>query len=126
MILAFESACESQAVITIKFLNLLRRDASSVLDLDQTGLSVLHADIKQPLMTGQICLMTQVEDADGLAHTLEHLIFMGSKKYPYKVGQANDKSITLFFFTLLVSFSFMYAFSPSMLVPSSRPSIIEY
>ena len=96
MILAFESACESQAMITIKFLNLLRRDACSVLDLYQLGLSVLHADIKQPLMTGQICLMTQVEDADGLAHTLEHLIFMGSKKYPYKVGQANDKSITLF------------------------------
>ena len=28
---------------------------------------------------------TEAHDHDGLPHTLEHLIFMGSEKYPYKV-----------------------------------------
>lgn len=30
------------------------------------------------------CLVTETHDNDGLPHTLEHLTFMGSKKYPYK------------------------------------------
>lgn len=30
---------------------------------------------------------TEAHDHDGLPHTLEHLIFMGSEKYPYKVRQ---------------------------------------
>ncbi|VDN88553.1 unnamed protein product, partial [Brugia pahangi] len=30
------------------------------------------------------CLVTEALDNNGLPHTLEHLIFMGSKKYPYK------------------------------------------
>lgn len=30
------------------------------------------------------CLVTETLDNDGLPHTLEHLTFMGSKKYPYK------------------------------------------
>ena len=28
---------------------------------------------------------TEAQDDDGLPHTLEHIIFMGSEKYPYKV-----------------------------------------
>ena len=28
---------------------------------------------------------TEAHDHDGLPHTLEHLIFMGSEAYPYKV-----------------------------------------
>ena len=28
---------------------------------------------------------TEAHDHDGLPHTLEHLIFMGSEKYSYKV-----------------------------------------
>ncbi len=28
---------------------------------------------------------TEAFDDDGLPHTLEHIIFMGSEKYPYKV-----------------------------------------
>ena len=28
---------------------------------------------------------TEAHDHDGLPHTLEHLVFMGSEKYPYKV-----------------------------------------
>lgn len=27
---------------------------------------------------------TRAEDDDGLPHTLEHLIFLGSEEYPYK------------------------------------------
>ena len=30
---------------------------------------------------------TEAHDDDGLPHTLEHIVFMGSEKYPYKVGQ---------------------------------------
>lgn len=30
------------------------------------------------------CSVTETLDNDGLPHTLEHLTFMGSKKYPYK------------------------------------------
>ena len=30
---------------------------------------------------------TEAHDDDGLPHTLEHLVFMGSEKYPYKVRQ---------------------------------------
>lgn len=29
---------------------------------------------------------TEAHDHDGLPHTLEHLIFMGSEQYPYKVS----------------------------------------
>lgn len=28
---------------------------------------------------------TEAHDHDGLPHTLEHLVFMGSEEYPYKV-----------------------------------------
>ena len=30
-------------------------------------------------------LATEAHDDDGLPHTLEHLVFMGSEDYPYKV-----------------------------------------
>ena len=30
-------------------------------------------------------LATEAHDDDGLPHTLEHLVFMGSEEYPYKV-----------------------------------------
>lgn len=29
---------------------------------------------------------TEAHDDDGLPHTLEHLVFLGSEDYPYKVG----------------------------------------
>ena len=35
-------------------------------------------------MNGYFCLATEAHDDDGLPHTLEHLIFLGSKKFPYK------------------------------------------
>lgn len=30
-------------------------------------------------------IATEAHDDDGLPHTLEHLVFMGSENYPYKV-----------------------------------------
>ena len=30
-------------------------------------------------------IATEAHDDDGLPHTLEHLVFMGSEEYPYKV-----------------------------------------
>lgn len=37
-----------------------------------------------PLVNGYFALATEAHDDDGLPHTLEHLIFLGSEKYPYK------------------------------------------
>ena len=31
---------------------------------------------------------TEAHDDDGLPHTLEHLVFMGSELYPYKVNES--------------------------------------
>ncbi|KAH3800865.1 hypothetical protein DPMN_154508 [Dreissena polymorpha] len=33
-----------------------------------------------------IIAATEAHDDDGLPHTLEHLVFMGSEDYPYKVS----------------------------------------
>jgi len=35
-------------------------------------------------VNGYFCLATEAHDNDGLPHTLEHLIFLGSEEYPYK------------------------------------------
>ena len=37
---------------------------------------------------------TEAHDHDGLPHTLEHLVFMGSEKYPYKVKRILSKRDT--------------------------------
>ncbi|XP_046403336.1 uncharacterized protein C05D11.1-like [Ischnura elegans] len=49
-----------------------------------TGLTVAIAEVEGPLVNGYFCLPTETYDDDGLPHTLEHLIFLGSEKYPYK------------------------------------------
>lgn len=50
-----------------------------------TGLTVAVAQQQNtPLCHGFFSLSTEAHDDDGLPHTLEHLIFMGSKKYPFK------------------------------------------
>ncbi|CAH0404705.1 unnamed protein product [Chilo suppressalis] len=51
---------------------------------DKTGLTVIIAETEGPLVNGFFCLATEAEDDDGLPHTLEHLIFLGSERYPYK------------------------------------------
>ncbi|VDO96850.1 unnamed protein product [Soboliphyme baturini] len=49
---------------------------------DRTGLTVTIADVGGPLVCG--FFSTEAKDDDGLPHTLEHLVFMGSRNYPYK------------------------------------------
>ncbi|XP_071154933.1 uncharacterized protein C05D11.1-like [Mytilus edulis] len=50
----------------------------------KTGLTIFIADVGGPLVNGYFCLATEAHDDDGLPHTLEHLIFLGSEEYPYK------------------------------------------
>ncbi|KAK1127835.1 hypothetical protein K0M31_003327 [Melipona bicolor] len=49
-----------------------------------TGITVCIADVEGPVVNGYFCLATEAHDDDGLPHTLEHLIFLGSEDYPYK------------------------------------------
>ncbi|CAH2238075.1 jg18458 [Pararge aegeria aegeria] len=51
---------------------------------EKTGLTVIIANVEGPLVNGFFCLATEAHDDDGLPHTLEHLIFLGSQRYPYK------------------------------------------
>ncbi|CAH1271971.1 Hypp4744 [Branchiostoma lanceolatum] len=63
--------------------------ANGVIPVDKyrsnaTGLTVCIAQVEGPLVKGYFCLATEAHDDDGLPHTLEHLVFMGSEDYPYK------------------------------------------
>ncbi|KAI0348495.1 hypothetical protein BDW22DRAFT_1404375 [Trametopsis cervina] len=49
-----------------------------------TGLSVVHLDYNAPIVNGYFVVNTEIFDDSGCPHTLEHLVFMGSEKYPYK------------------------------------------
>jgi len=51
---------------------------------DSSGLTVIISQVEGPLVNGYFCLATEAEDDDGLPHTLEHLIFLGSESYPFK------------------------------------------
>ncbi|CAH2066403.1 unnamed protein product, partial [Iphiclides podalirius] len=51
---------------------------------EKTGLKIIIADVEGPVVNGFFCLATEAHDDDGLPHTLEHLIFLGSERYPYK------------------------------------------
>ncbi|KAJ0181723.1 hypothetical protein K1T71_002445 [Dendrolimus kikuchii] len=51
---------------------------------EKTGITVIIADVEGPVVNGFFCLATEAHDDDGLPHTLEHLIFLGSERYPYK------------------------------------------
>jgi len=50
----------------------------------RTGLTVTVAQVEGPVVNGYFCLATEAHDDDGLPHTLEHLIFLGSEQFPYK------------------------------------------
>ncbi|KAK3859607.1 hypothetical protein Pcinc_034292 [Petrolisthes cinctipes] len=50
----------------------------------KTGLQIILARVEGPLVNGYFTLATEAHDDDGLPHTLEHLIFLGSEDYPYK------------------------------------------
>ncbi|RDB28821.1 hypothetical protein Hypma_015435 [Hypsizygus marmoreus] len=49
-----------------------------------TGLSVVHLDYEAPIVNGYFVVATEIFDDSGCPHTLEHLVFMGSEKYPHK------------------------------------------
>ncbi|KAF9229385.1 hypothetical protein BS17DRAFT_771387 [Gyrodon lividus] len=49
-----------------------------------TGLTLVHLDYEAPLVNGYFVVGTEIFDDSGCPHTLEHLVFMGSEKYPYK------------------------------------------
>uniref|UniRef100_A0A2S2PA73 Presequence protease, mitochondrial n=1 Tax=Schizaphis graminum TaxID=13262 RepID=A0A2S2PA73_SCHGA len=50
----------------------------------RTGITVVFGDIEGPLVQGYFTLATEAHDGDGIPHTLEHLIFLGSEDYPFK------------------------------------------
>ncbi|KAH8114464.1 Metalloenzyme, LuxS/M16 peptidase-like protein [Phellopilus nigrolimitatus] len=47
-----------------------------------TGLSIVHLDYESPIVSGNLTVRTEIFNNSGCPHTLEHLVFMGSKKYP--------------------------------------------
>ncbi|TQS39425.1 hypothetical protein Golomagni_00051 [Golovinomyces magnicellulatus] len=51
---------------------------------ERTGMHVVVADQKGPKVNGYFALATEIFDDSGSPHTLEHLVFMGSKNYKYK------------------------------------------
>jgi len=51
---------------------------------ERTGMQVVVVDQKGPKVNGYFALATEIFDDSGSPHTLEHLIFMGSKSYQYK------------------------------------------
>ncbi|GMS90043.1 hypothetical protein PENTCL1PPCAC_12218, partial [Pristionchus entomophagus] len=50
----------------------------------RTGLRFAIGDIPGPMVKTCVSLVTEAHTDDGLPHTLEHLVFMGSEKYPFK------------------------------------------
>ncbi|KAI9889816.1 MAG: hypothetical protein M1814_004918 [Vezdaea aestivalis] len=50
----------------------------------RTGMRSVVIDRKGPKIKGYFALATEIFDDSGAPHTLEHLVFMGSKNYRYK------------------------------------------
>ncbi|SSD59102.1 related to zinc metalloprotease [Saccharomycodes ludwigii] len=51
----------------------------------RTKLQLIHVNSKaSPLVHGYFAVGTEITNDSGCPHTLEHLIFLGSKKYPFK------------------------------------------
>lgn len=49
-----------------------------------TGLRLAAAQVQSPTVHGYFVVQTEAFDDYGSPHTLEHLIFLGSERYPYK------------------------------------------
>lgn len=49
-----------------------------------TGLQVVLIRQQTPAVNGYFTVPTEINDDSGCPHTLEHLVFMGSRNYPYK------------------------------------------
>ncbi|KAK9380659.1 Metalloenzyme, LuxS/M16 peptidase-like protein [Kockiozyma suomiensis] len=50
----------------------------------RTGLQLVLVEQERPVVEGYFAVATEALDDSGCPHTLEHLIFMGSDKHPYK------------------------------------------
>lgn len=50
---------------------------------DRTGMRLYVCNAAGPVIEGYFSLATEASDDDGLPHTLEHMIFLGSEDYPY-------------------------------------------
>lgn len=50
----------------------------------RTGLQLTYINQPSPIVNGYFAIATEIENDSGCPHTLEHLVFMGSKTYPYK------------------------------------------
>ncbi|KAE9963138.1 hypothetical protein BLS_009605 [Venturia inaequalis] len=50
----------------------------------RTGMRVAVVDRESPKVAGYFAFATEIHDDSGAPHTLEHLVFMGSKSYQYK------------------------------------------
>lgn len=50
----------------------------------RTGLEMVYINQPSPIVNGYFTVATESPDDAGCPHTLEHLIFLGSEKYPYK------------------------------------------
>ncbi|CAK0856196.1 unnamed protein product [Prorocentrum cordatum] len=50
----------------------------------ETGLRVAQAKVQSPTVHGYFAVQTEAFTDYGEPHTLEHLIFLGSERYPYK------------------------------------------
>lgn len=50
----------------------------------RTGLEIVLIRCKTPAVCGYFTVATEICNDSGCPHTLEHLVFMGSKKYAYK------------------------------------------
>ncbi|KZW02722.1 hypothetical protein EXIGLDRAFT_732962 [Exidia glandulosa HHB12029] len=49
-----------------------------------SGLTLVHVDYQAPIVNGYFVVRSEIFNDSGCPHTLEHLVFMGSEKYPYK------------------------------------------
>ena len=51
-----------------------------------SGLTVLWAQFDNPLLNAYITVASEIFTDSGVPHTLEHLVFLGSQQYPYKLS----------------------------------------
>ncbi|OCF37287.1 cytoplasmic protein [Kwoniella heveanensis BCC8398] len=51
---------------------------------EKTGLTVVLGSHEAPITNGYFAIASEIFDDTGRPHTLEHLVFLGSKSYPYK------------------------------------------
>ncbi|KAG8934411.1 hypothetical protein FRC02_010045 [Tulasnella sp. 418] len=58
----------------------------------ETGLSVVHLDYESPIVKGYFVVTTEIFNDSGCPHTLEHLVFHGSQRYPYNGMQGRQQT----------------------------------